>query len=232
MPAFENTGFYVQNALLAGERPVYCWGSLNTLTAPTRAFVTNVALTSNVATVSLSLKEGQIPVVGQTISIQGTTSTSGLFNVSNATVTGVSGFSTGDNSTGTVTFALTHANVGTAADTGAAVLPIPEIGESLANGASKAFCVQSNGAQIQNGRTVKATVSFPSIASITAATVKLQDAMDIFDTFQDVYTLATVASGVLTTGGSVELELTIGRWYRFNTSGVSGSGTIVAKLFA
>lgn len=43
-------------------------------------------------------------------------------------------------------------------------------------------------------------------------------------------TVASVAASTLT-GGSVEFEITVGRLYRFLVSGLSGSGTIVAKIY-
>lgn len=69
------------------------------------ATVTNVALTSNVATITSANNF----VVGQTVVVSGTATTSGLFNTT-AVITSAN--------TNQFTFALTHANVGSTPDTG------------------------------------------------------------------------------------------------------------------
>jgi hypothetical protein len=84
--------------------PGYSFGSWNSGVAATSGFLTNVALASNVATVNLTIQNGAIPTTGSLISILGVTPAA--FNVTNTALTGVTGFNTGDNSTGTVTFAL------------------------------------------------------------------------------------------------------------------------------
>ena len=173
--SYQASPFSIVQGLQVG-RPGYSFGSYNDCVDATNAYITNVALTSNVATVSLKLVDGAIPVTGQLITITGVSNTSGTFNVTNATVTGVSGFSTGDNSTGTVSFALTHANVVSAAAVGVAKLPVPEVAVALANGAGTQFAVagQTNG-NLGTQRTVSAGVTFPTVP--TAATVTLQGAI-------------------------------------------------------
>lgn len=95
--------------------------------------VTSVAITSNVATLGVTLLEGPIPIVGALISVQGTqTATSGgapNFNVTNVALASVSINST--TGIGTVTFALTSSNISTTADSGMALVPAPIVTETL-----------------------------------------------------------------------------------------------------
>ena len=108
--------------------PVYAFGSFNDRVSPTKMGISNVALTTNVATLTVQVYEGNIPAVGSLITVQGTQNSAGLFNVVNVALTGVTiNAITG---AGTVTFALTHANVGSAADSGIAIVPQPFVGET------------------------------------------------------------------------------------------------------
>jgi len=115
-------------ALIAGQ-VAYSIGLFNRQIPPTKAYVTSVAIASNVATFGLTVIEGNAPIVNQLISVQGTqTTTSGgapNFNVVNGTITGVSGFTTSPNyNTGTVTVALTSTNISTTTDAGLAIMPV------------------------------------------------------------------------------------------------------------
>ena len=74
------------------------------------ALITNTALTSNVATITAANSF----LANETVTISGTTNGGGAFNVSNAVI--VSATATN------FTFALTHADIGTAADSGLATL--------------------------------------------------------------------------------------------------------------
>lgn len=106
----------------------------------TKMRVTSVAIATNVATLGVTLIEGLAPIVNQLVSVQGTqTATSGgapNFNVTNAAVTVVSGFNTGNNDTGTISFALTSSNISTTADAGLAVAPPPITGDAIASAES------------------------------------------------------------------------------------------------
>ena len=88
------------------------------------------------------VRSGKIPIAGALISISGTASTSGLFNVNNVAISTV----TIDASTGigTITFALTHADVVSAPDAGQGYVPVPEIPETLAVSKSQAFAIQNS----------------------------------------------------------------------------------------
>ena len=112
--------------------------------AVTRGTVTQTALTNNVATITLvNSAYATIPKVGDTIgSIAGTSNGSGIFNVAAETpITAVGGGFTGLTTyngetgtvTGTISFALTHANVAAASENGSlyALSYVRRIGDLL-----------------------------------------------------------------------------------------------------
>ena len=150
MPAFSASPNFKGPLLLPGT-PLYLWGSYNDKVSPTSMQISNVALTSNVATLTVQVYSGNIPAVGSLITVTGTQNTSGLFNVTNVALTGVTINAT--TGAGTVTFALTHANVVSAADAGTAIVPVPVVLEAVptagATTGSSIFCalpVVGNGA--------------------------------------------------------------------------------------
>jgi hypothetical protein len=229
MPSYNKSPFAAQPQKLIPGQPAYVFGSWNSDIPPTKGVVNNVALTTNVATVTVLINEGNIPAVGSLITIQGTASTSGLFNVTNATITAVS--ITASTGAGTITFALTHANVVSAADGGTFIIPTPEVGETLANGASLAVGVPYATPFTTESTTqsVTALVSFPSLP--TTATVVLQGAIQNIDSeYQTIATVGTVIGGA----ASVTSAGFIGKWnfYRLLASSVTGgtSPTIVGKI--
>ena len=224
MPAYINSPFAPPPVLLQKGVAAYLWGTYNYHQAPTRMLVNNVALTSNVATITVQITEGEIPAVGALISVLQTQSTSGLFNVKRVAVTGAT--ITG-NGAGTITFALTHADVATAADTGSAIVEVPEVPETLANGASIPCCIQAPEGDSQF--TVPFAVTFPTLP--TTATVSIQAALhDIDSEYTTLVTAGAVATSVQTVGPFGYVTLQRGYFYRFLVASLAGSGTIVAKI--
>jgi hypothetical protein len=126
-------------ALLQPGLPGYAFGS-RAIGSTRLLQITNVSLTTNVATVTVTMREGNIPAVGDLITIRGTTTAGGAFNVSNVSITGVS--ITAATGQGTITFALTHADVASTPDSGQGYIPVPETSEALAVGKSQAFAIQ------------------------------------------------------------------------------------------
>lgn len=193
MPAYTSSPFANVSMLTPGT-PFYVWGSFNDRVAPTRMSISNVALTTNVATLTVQLLEGDIPAVGSLISVQGTQSTSGLFNVTQVALAGVSMNAT--TGAGVVTFALTHANVVAAANTGFAIVQTPTVFEAVtAATASQAVAVPtpSMGRSLQ-GFSVEASWD----AAPSAAVVSLQIA-DINQDSAFVTADNMTFSGTLTT---------------------------------
>jgi hypothetical protein len=216
-----NTALLVQEGT-----PVYLFGSYNMHQANTKMWVSNSALTSNVATITVQIIEGEIPLVGSLITVTQTQAGSGGMNVNRATITAVS--ITATTGQGTISYADTHANITSVADTGTAVAEVQEVPETAANGNSIACQFQAPKGDSQF--TIPLAVTFPTLP--TAASVSLQAALhNVNSEFTNVGSaLVTVASSAYTAGPFAQVTLQRGYFYRFAVSGVSGSGTIVAKI--
>lgn len=117
--------------------PSYLWGSYNDRVSPTKMTVSNVALTSNVATLTVQVIEGNVPVAGQLVTVKGTQQSTGAFNV---TAVAIASVSINANGAGTITFALTHANVSSVADSGLAVAPQAIAFEAVTTNENSAAC--------------------------------------------------------------------------------------------
>lgn len=234
MPAYSKVPGHLVSALVEGF-PQYLFGGWPLGKSTTKFLVSQVALTSNVATVTGTVIEGEIPTVpaaGQPsslITIVGTSSNSGAFNVTAVAITAVSiNAATGQ---GTISFALTHANVSATADAGMAYVPQPETAEAIVAGSSVPVTIPIQDSRTDASRTVDVVISFPTLP--TAATVNLQWA--IFDQdseYANVSTtpVAVVAGSAITGGPSAQYTLNQGRFYRLNVSGLTGSGTIIGKV--
>ncbi len=201
----------------------YLLGSRDSSFPTTRLQITNVALTSNVATVTVLVRSGKIPVAGALISITGTAAASGAFNVSNIAISTVSiDAVTG---IGTITFALTHADVVSAPDAGQGYVPVPEVGEALVNGKSQAFAIQDIAGHNENGLTVTWSTFYPSAPS--TVTMTLQAAMVNQDAQFETLDTST------NTGGDVRsTTFTRYRFLRVVASNVTGgtNPTAVVRL--
>lgn len=168
MPLYTSSPFSSVTLLQPG-KPEYVWGSFNDRVPNTRLSVSNVALTSNVATLTVQLLEGNIPAVGSLITVQGTQSTSGLFNVSGIALTGVTIDAT--SGAGTVTFALTHADVGSVPNSGGALVQTPVVLEAVtAATSSKAVC-QPQAAPALTGFSAEVVWSAAPAAAVIAVQV-------------------------------------------------------------
>lgn len=205
--------------------PAYCYGSLNRLAAPTRMNITSGSVTTNVATITGTVVEGNIPVVGQLVSIAGCSNST--FNVTNVSIATVSAAASPDLGVYTITFALVTSNIGNGALTGSAIAPQVEIGDTLVNGSSQAIALQANTGP-NNGRSLKVDVTFPTVP--VAATIAVQTAQ--IDLDSEYVTLGTVASvaGSSVTGQSLIFTGIVADFVRLNTSGLSGSGKVVGKV--
>jgi hypothetical protein len=212
--------------LLVAGKAEYLFGSLPRLLA--QMVVTNVALTSNVATLTVGVIAGDIPAVGDLISVQGTQQASGAFNVSAVVLTGVT--INKDSGVGTVTFALTHANVTSVADSGAALTTVVEASEAISNGNSIPFTVEWSEPETSIARTV--TCLIKTAANTLTGTVTAQLAGALRNEDSDYYRIGTAVS-IPTTAQNIPFILTLANWrfYRLNVSGITGgAGTIIAKV--
>lgn len=223
MPSYLNQPGQKVKALQPGV-PEYLYGSWNSDVETTKMLVSQVALTADVATLTVAVVRGNLPAVGSLVSVSGTQTGGGEFNVTRAPLTAVAiNASTG---IGTISYALTAANVATTPDAGVALVDTPEIPDVLANGSSVPAAPQPETVAAQ--RTMAALVLFPTVP--TDATVTLQFALrDIDSEYQKLGTVATVAASAVTPG-TLQYPAPAAGFYRFNVSGLTGAGTIVAKL--
>lgn len=224
MPAYSSSPFAPTPILALPGNPAYVFGSFNDRVAPSKLQVTNVALTANVATLTVQLLEGNIPAVGSLISVQGTQSTAGLFNVTNVALASVTINAT--SGAGTLTFALTHANVASAADSGFAIVPAPYVGETITPPEASVVVALPPAEKALVGISAECTWS----AAPSAAVVNLQvaDANPQLDaSFVTVDTLTF--TGTQQTLRSDQAGLTA-NYARLQVPSHTGSETLVGKI--
>jgi len=241
MPTMNTSAFAPLPEVVLPGKPAYLYGSLATDTQDTLLQVTNVAATGGTATVSVYVRAGNIPVVGNLISIAGTQTSSGLFNVSSAPLTNVTINAT--TGIGTVQFALVG-TVGSVADSGQALVPIQEVPETLAANTSVPVYVPSQEPNDMGEKSITTAVTFPTMP--TAAVVKLYSAINLpinlpgsaGSEWTVVGTVATVAASAQTIGPlftedtSANTAALAGRFFCLQVSGITGSGSLVAKLIS
>lgn len=232
MPAYDKLGNHKVLALVQGF-PTYLFGGWGPsspygsalIKAPTRFLITQVQLTTNVATITGTVIEGDIPTVpaanqpASLISVRQTSSNAGLFNVSGVAISAVSiNLNTG---VGTISFPLTNANIGATADAGIAVINQPETADALVNGASVPCTMPVQDPKTDSSRTINVVVAFPSLP--TTATVVFQAAqLDQDPEYFTIGTVATVSAGAISQGPSQQFQLNQARFFRLNVSGVTG----------
>ena len=228
MPAYNANPLALMLQLVPGV-PAYLLGSLNRLVAPTVMTVTSVALSGTTATIGVKVKEGNLPVVGQKVTLTG--AVPAYFNVTAATITAVSFTNTPEDGIGTIQFSLTNSNIGTTVSPGLAVAPQIDTGEALFAGSSIACALQANTGP-ENGRVLRADVTFPTLPG--AATVDLQSApLGTIDdsAFTTLATVATVTGGVYSNQALIQSYINP-CLLRFNVHDIAGgaSAKIVGKL--
>lgn len=163
--------------------PNYLFGSREYKTDSMMFAVSNVALTSNVATITVQLESGGgstnaggigLPIVGAKMGVRGTTSNAGVFNVDPATLTATTiSAATG---AGTLSFALTNANIASTADKGSVVVQSAEIPDLVSAGSASApYSIVFTPDESDNSRCLGLQARWTGTVP-TAATVVLQGA--------------------------------------------------------
>ena len=226
MPAYQTSPFGPAPVLMVGGRTEYLYGIQSDAVGPTQIAISSVAITANVATVVGTIVSGNAPVVGSLVSIRGTQTSSGLFNVTNVALASV----TPVLQTGavTITFPLTNANIGTTPDHGFAAVPTTTSYDTMANGSSMQAASAENDPSTSDERAYFAQVFFGTIP--TTATVTLQTSLvDQDSQYQTIATVASVSGGTVTTNASVYANANF-KFLRFNIAGLTGSGTIAAAI--
>lgn len=223
--------------------PIYFYGSLNQDQQDTLMQVTSVACASNVATIGVTIQQGNIPVVGNLIWVTGTTNASGAYNVSGVAIASVTAVSASAG-TYTLTYACTTADLSTAAAAGKAIVPVQEVPEAVAANTSAAVYVPSQEPVDNGARTITVAVEFPTIqASTGAATIKLYTAINnnglLPGATGSEWTLmgtdgvvGTLAAGAATKSGLTTFTTPAGRWFCLQTTSVTGTNTVIAKMLS
>lgn len=203
----------------------YLFGSFNYKQSNTQMYVTNIVGNGTTATLTVQIYGGEIPAIGSLVSVSKTATSSGAFNVNRLPLTAVSINALG---AGTISF-LSATSVATTPDTGNAIVEVPEVPETLAEGKSIAVCLESP--ECDSQKTVPLAVTFTT--KPTALTVTLQVALRNVDAeFTNTTTVVTLAGGAYTAGPVVQATLQRGYFYRVIASGLTaGSGVgLVCKL--
>ncbi len=188
--------------------------------------IQSVAITSNVATLAVTIIEGPIPVITATksaplISVQGTQTAAGLFNVTNVALASVTINAT--TGIGTLTFALTNANIATTIDSGMAIVPAPIVYETLPTSATSGqqFAI-ARGTLAQDGmRVITWFTQFQG--SPSTVSIKLQGSDIDLDSYYTTIDTSTVAAGESRSVGSIGYS-----FYRVNAICTGGTSPTFA----
>lgn len=224
MPTFVNSPFQPATLLQKGV-PAYFFGSFSQKVGDTRLGLATDAIATNVATITGQHIVGPMPNVGDLVSIYGSANSSGAFNVTRAVITAVS-FVASTNVM-TITFALTASNQSATADGGTVIVEPAETPETLVNNSfSRAVFVQAPEGDSQFSLPI--SVTFPTVP--TAAVVSLQAAIKAqSNEWTTLGQIAVVSGSAVTAGPFSTATLQRGYLYRLAVTGLSGTGTIVAK---
>jgi hypothetical protein len=224
MPAYQTSPFSQRVALIPGQ-PAYSWGKAPTANA--RMSISAVAITSNVATLTVQMLEGVIPAVGALLTVQGTqTVTSGggsNFNLTNVALTGVTiNSSTG---AGTLTFALTSTNISTTTDSGKAIAVALPTYEAIGSAAAGQQFAVSSGSGAQNDQSgIVWWTQFTGSPSTVA--MNLQGANVDQDAYYTTVDSSTNASGESRSVGTINYS-----FYRIQAASTGGtSPTVLAGI--
>ena len=218
MPAFVSAppSITPRRGITAG-LPSYSFGSFPLGVQPARLAVTSVACTSNVITLGVKLLEGNIPTTANNITVTGTVAGGSAVNVTNTALTGVT--ITPSTGVGTITYALTLANLATTPDGGQVFVLATDIGETTAVAKGLQFALAPDGGY---GLTLA--------WACTAATVALQLEGSVDDVDAQY---AIIGTSQTTLTGSVVAQVPNNvRFVRVNTTAFTGGpGTLWAKIY-
>jgi len=222
--------------LAVSGRPTYLWGSWDDKSAPTQGTVISNSASGTTATLVFQILSGNIPLVGDLITVISSANSGGVFNVTNAVLVTVSCTIAG---VCTVTYTIASTSQVSTPDVGQVLCPRSEIGETFANGASAPVSVAPNNSAPQQGRTL--TLSTTVTGSPSTGLVDLQGANQDIDSQYE--TLAPIAGGSVsghafdattqTSSDASYADYTMNyRFYRVINSSVTGgtNPTIISKL--
>jgi hypothetical protein len=216
--------------------PTYLLGSLARTVAPTRMTITAVASNGATQTYSVIVTEGQLPVAGQLVSVNGCT-TNAQFNVVNAVIASVSFTNIPENGVGTFTVTQAGSTYVQTPDVGYALAPQIETGESFSvlSPSGQPFYSQEVALMDNTGPdlpfTIRGECSFPVIPG--ACTVQLYGADFNGSTanYSLIGTFGVVSGGAVSQFSAVFTNIRL-RFILVYVSGIAGAGAakIVAKV--
>jgi hypothetical protein len=224
MPPFVTAPNAIRSFLQPGI-PGYSAGSFNSSVANAKMFVTASQVVANVVTLFVTMQEGNIPAVGQTAYVTGTSNGSTSLNQpTGVALTGVSITST--TGVGTITYAETTTAFAKATDGGLVIVPTVEVGDTLA---SSTKYLQFSVPQPINYPSSGRTVSWSTVigGAPSGVTINLQGALVDVDS-----QYSTLDSSTNTTG---ETRYTVGvdlPFLRLTSGTITGgtSPTLVGKI--
>ena len=231
MPAWTNDPSQAIQELLPGV-PAYVAGSKNQSKPNSRLIVSNSVLTTNVVTLTVKVVEGDVPAVGSLIYVSGTQNGSGAMNtsvgiaLSAVSIDSVTGL-------GTVSYPLTHANIGTAADQGVATVAVPELAEALVF--NQAYAAVAIPRPLGPPRPITVNVQYPSAPG--AAAWSVQGAINnVNSEFADLFSGTAAGTG---SDSGAPSSVTTAEFFpgsfnfiRFKDTGSSGGSnpTVIVKF--
>jgi hypothetical protein len=190
------------NATPAGNNPTgllqpgviaYAFGSRNVNLPTVYASITGLSANGSIGTLNVVIREGNIPLVGDLITVTGTSSSAGAFNVNNAVITAVS--INAQTGVGTISYALA-VTLSQTSDSGNVYVKVSAVPESISNNeASKAFALSDAAGPNDNMRTISMQVVYPAANAPSTATMTLQGSL--FDTdaeYNDLISTTTLTT--------------------------------------
>ena len=237
MPAYVQSPFKPPVQLAVAGTPSYLIGSYNDKTGPTLGYVISDSSASTTGTLVFQIVSGNVPKTGFLITVVGTANSAGIFNVTNTAVT-VS--SVTDAGVATVTYTVSSTSQASTADSGQVIIPQPEVGETVAAAYKSAPVARPfNNPNINEGQSLTATLNLGSGLSGVTGTLEGAD-FDIDSEYVTIHTFGTsgltsfqtgqdtpAVAGNANPGGVNQLNW---RFYRFNISAVTGSGSVIGKI--
>jgi hypothetical protein len=171
MSLYNTSPFAPPAALLLTGKNFYFIGARTESQPNTRIAIQSVSLQGNIAVVVGQILEGPVPAIGNLITITGTVSAAGAYNVTNVALTNVQ--NTPATGITVLTFPLTGSNLSQVLDAGTAIVPIAETSAALTNNSSSVqAAVQSPTGDAANNMTFTWQTFYPSTPA--GITVTLQ----------------------------------------------------------
>lgn len=157
MPAYNSSPYNTVYGLVEGQ-PAYSMGT-PPIGGQVKMLITKFSLTTNVATITVLITEGQIPLVNDLITVLALPVAAA--NVTNVAIASVS--ITASTGIGTITYAATNANVVQENVAARAIsIPQPQPEATLANTAGQAFAIPRKVPASITGRPITLNVQTPS----------------------------------------------------------------------